>query len=168
MVSNNTKRGWSNCSITLSCIIGCKFPSITISAFLNFFGTTGEIGPFLRRRQPGIGQQARHLCEVGAYADHLYIRKHHIASLAFSIIGAKVARIAYGVLKSNCPFSPQLGQNKKSLNNLKEGNLSFFERKDLRRAKQALRRIQELKGLTQISLDIESLVTSLEEILAKK
>ena len=102
------------------------------------------------------------------YADHLYIRKHHIASLAFSIIGAKVARIAYGVLKSNCPFSPQLGQNKKSLNNLKEGNLSFFERKDLRRAKQALRRIQELKGLTQISLDIESLVTSLEEILAKK
>jgi len=103
-----------------------------------------------------------------SYADRLYSRKNHIAPLAFSIIGAKIARIAYAVLKTSRPFSTQLATNKHELDNDKNTNIPLFERKDLQKAKHALKRIQELKGLEHVTEGIENLVTSLEEILAKK
>lgn len=102
------------------------------------------------------------------YAQRMVQRKDASPRLAFCTISGKIARIAYTIMKQNVPFNPCLATNAKIVKKSVSNTFSIVEQKDLRKAKRALERVQQFKSLKDVSVELESLVRSLEEILTKK
>jgi len=103
------------------------------------------------------------------YADRALARKPHSPVVAYCTVGAKIARIAYAIMKDGTPFSPLLGQDKHiPMGTAPKKQMSIIEQKDLQRARRALERIQDLKRVKPVAAELETMIGALEEILAKK
>lgn len=106
--------------------------------------------------------------DLKRYADRMKWLKQNRVKVAYCTTAAKIAHICFGILHSNTPFK----ENNKNVNNststTSNKRYSIVELKELKRAKRVLQRIRNLNGMESIEPDIEGLVCSLEEILAKK
>lgn len=103
------------------------------------------------------------------YATRIYQRKRERPKVAYCTIMSKIARIAYAIMRENKPFEEQLDKTAtSSVRPQSNADLTVLDRKEIRRAKRALLRIRELKGVDNVVEGIEQLIGSLEEILTKK
>jgi transposase len=105
--------------------------------------------------------------ELKTYAKRILIKKGPKATkLAHSIIAAKICKIAYAVLRDRKPFRSQSFAKKRSLTS-PEG-FTLIELKQIRRARNNLKRVAELNNIGLISTEALELANGLEEVLQGK
>jgi transposase len=100
------------------------------------------------------------------YARHAMLQKTGQLKLGYCKIMAKIARMVYGILKNHSSFNENNAAECKLTR--KMGLYTIVEQKAILRAQRALSRINTIKGLGEISCEIDTLIRSLEDSLKKK
>jgi transposase len=102
------------------------------------------------------------------YATRVVKRKGRYSwKLACCIVAAKVARVAFAIVKKRVPFSPSGGTG--ALSARVRRGFSVTDRKTLRRARNCLRRVKRVETLGQdLTEDVESLAKALDAALGQK
>jgi transposase len=105
--------------------------------------------------------------ELKKYATRILAKKGIYApKLAYSIIAAKVCKITYAVVRDKIPFQEETYQKKR--NRLQNQTFTVTEMKDLRRARNNLRRVAELNNIGLLSSEVLSLAEGLDAVLTGK
>jgi transposase len=116
---------------------------------------------------------ARVLCHVvkkdsalKRYCTRVYAKKHgkHPA-LAYCTIATKLSRIVYAMLKNGTGFDPALAANKRGPARVDKGLLTITDRKKLRHAQKALKRVIALKEQGVLSPRVAYFARALEDAL---
>jgi transposase len=104
------------------------------------------------------------------YAERIKKRKASRGmKLVYSIVGAKIARITYAILRDGIPFQPWHGTN---LNRPKKSraavSFSVSERKTIRRARNCLKRVKDIEITEKVGELAEEMAQMLDLVLEGK
>ena len=100
------------------------------------------------------------------YAQRVIARKSlRGPKLSWCIVAQKIARIIYGIMCSNMPFDSTKACNLKKHHDDPGKVLSFADKKTLRRARNALRRVATIDNLKLISLKAKVFADALDDAL---
>jgi len=104
--------------------------------------------------------------ELKSYAKKILAKKGtYSAKLAYSIIAAKLCKISYAILKTRKPFKDSTYAK---MSGLKKGGFTVTELKQIRRARNNLKRVAELNNIGLLSSEALDLAKGLDEVLGKK
>jgi len=104
------------------------------------------------------------------YARRTISRKRSTSlKLAYSHVAAKIARISYAILTNSTSFDPNYGIAIKPLNSANVNNkISLTDRKSIRRARNALKRMIDIEELGFLGEHVSSLAEQLDFVLQGK
>jgi transposase len=104
------------------------------------------------------------------YARRTISRKRSTSlKLAYCHVAAKIARISYAILVNSAPFDPNYGIAIKPINSANVNNkLSLTDRKSIRRAQNALKRMIDIEELGFLGEHVSSLAEQLDFVLQGK
>lgn len=97
------------------------------------------------------------------YATRALKRKHH-RTLGLLVVAAKIARVAYSVMRDRVPFNPDGGAQDPPAG--VPGGFTVADRKTIRRARNCLQRLDAIEKLgPRLNLDVDRLARALDEAL---
>jgi len=104
------------------------------------------------------------------YAKHIISRKRSVSmTLVYCIVAAKIARITYALLRNSVPFNPKQGWELKRKVFRNDGSKFSLTTKNLiRRARNALRRINDVQELGILEEHTSILAEQLDLLLQRK
>jgi hypothetical protein len=104
------------------------------------------------------------------YADRIMRKKGLFSKkLVYCIVAAKIVKIIHAIMRDGTSFNPykdSIYQNPKNLN--KGDNFTISNRKIIRRARNSLRRVNEIDNIGSLGEYAKDLAEQLEIILKKK
>jgi transposase len=104
------------------------------------------------------------------YAKRTINRKRSTSiKLAYCHVAAKIARISYSILRNSTPFDPNYEIAIGTINSVsRNNNLSLTDKKSIRRARNALRRMDDIKELDFLGEHVSSIAEQLDFVLQGK
>lgn len=106
-------------------------------------------------------------CDLKKYAQKILAKKgHYSLKLAYSIIAAKIVKIAYAILRDHKPFEDQTYTKINSL--VTNGTFSVIDLKQIRRARNNLRRVASLNNIGLLNDEALALAEGLDAVLQGK
>ena len=125
-----------------------------------FFNAAGVVCKFVKKPS-ALRDYARYITQKKGYTPG--------KKLAYSIVAAKIARIAYIVMKEGVPFNPYPDDERKLNTSEVNGDLfTVCEKKAIRRARNCLLRVQETEGIDMFPDNIKEIAKQLEDALVLK
>jgi transposase len=88
--------------------------------------------------------------------------------LACCIVSAKIARVAYAVIRDQAPFDADLGANEHLQPELQTAGFTVADRRTIAKAHKCLRHVSEVLGTHPLGADAQRLANALDDALRGK